>query len=260
MINSLSSELDILRPEMLRSGLQVISHNLNRKNSDLRLYEFGKTYATDSNGKYTEKLHLSVYITGNITTTSWKTKAVASDYFHLKGIVETILGLSGIKKIKTETASDSDFSSGSCYTVGKNKLLTIGQVNSGLLKKFDIKQPVFYADINMDLMFEMRPKPLQFKEISRFPAVNRDLALVVDKNVSYSQIEQIALSQQISHLKQVQLFDIFESEKLGKDKKSMAVSFNFQDDAKTLTDKEIDGFMSQIISSYEKNIRAEIRK
>ncbi len=260
MINSLSSELNMLRPEMMRSGLQVISHNINRKNSDLRLYEFGKTYTKDEAGTYNEKLHLSIYITGNISETFWNSKSVKADFFYLKGIAETVLGMGSVKKYKTERLSNREFTACIGYQMGKKTLLTIGQLDPKLLKQFDIKQPVFFADLDMDMMLDMKSKPVQYSEISKFPAVHRDLALVVDKNVSYSQIEQIALSLQIGHLKQVQLFDIFESEKLGAGKKSMAVSFTFLDDSKTLTDKEIDGFMSKIILGYENNIQAEIRK
>jgi phenylalanyl-tRNA synthetase beta chain len=136
----------------------------------------------------------------------------------------------------------------------------LGEVVPSLLKKFDIKQPVFYADIDIDFVLAQKLKPVQYKELSKFPVVNRDLAVLVDKNVSYSQLEQIALSNKIEQLTSIQLFDIFESEKLGAGKKSMAVSFTFLDENKTLTDVEIDGFMQKIISGYEKSLSAEIRK
>jgi len=128
------------------------------------------------------------------------------------------------------------------------------------LKKFDIKQPVFYADIDTGILTGQKTKPVQYRELSRFPVVNRDLAVLVDKNVSYSQIEQIALSHKIGQLTSVRLFDIFESEKLGPGKKSMAVSFTFLDENKTLTDKEIDGYMQTIINGFESKLKAEIRK
>jgi len=136
----------------------------------------------------------------------------------------------------------------------------MGKISNALLKKFDVKQDVYYADIQWDLLLQMKPKPVQYREISKYPTVYRDLALVVDKKVSYSQIEQIALYLQINQLKQIRLFDLFESEKLGVDKKSMAVSFTFQDEMKTMTDSEIDNMMLQLTQAYAKNIQAEIRK
>ena len=128
------------------------------------------------------------------------------------------------------------------------------------MKQFDIKHPVYFADIDLDFLHNLKSKPIQYQEIPKFPEVNRDLALVVDKNVSYSQIEQIALSNKFEQLKNIQLFDIFESDKLGVNKKSMAVSFTFLDENKTMTDKEIDSFMQKLITDYEKTIQAEIRK
>lgn len=260
MINSLNSELNLLRPDMLRTGLQVIAYNLNHKNNDLQLFEWGKTYSKDEQGKYQESLHLTIYLTGMISENSWNTKAVTADFFHLKGLTDAMLQLSGIKKIKQENLIHGDFSAGTGYFIGKNNLVKMGKISSSLLRKFDIKQEVYYADIYWNLLLQMKPKPLQYKEISKYPAVHRDLALVVDKKVSYYQIEQIALSQQIAQLKHVRLFDLFESEKLGAEKKSMAVSFTFQDDTKTMTDSEIDNMMQQLTQAYAKNIQAEIRK
>jgi len=260
MINSLSNELDILRPQMIESGLQVIANNLNRKNNNLRLFEFGKTYSTTATQVYNEQNHLSLYISGNLEEVNWKSPAQKTDYFYLKGVLENIFELIGLKNIRFENDTDDDLFNGSSIVFGKTIVGKMGEVSQGVLKKFDIKQPVFYADIDMDLILSQKNKHAQYKEITKFPAVNRDLALVVDKIVSYSQIEQIALSNKITQLKNIQLFDIFESEKLGAGKKSMAVSFTFLDETKTLTDQEIDAFMQKIIAGYEKSLQAEIRK
>lgn len=260
MMNSLSSELNMLRPDMLRTGLQVINHNLNRKNLDLQLFEWGKTYSKEEEGKFQESMHLTIYLTGQVQENGWNTKSTPADYFHLKGLTDAILQLSGVKKIKQENINHADFAAGMGYYIGKNALVKMGKVSGKLLKSFDIKQEVYYADIQWDLLVNMRPKPVQYREISKYPAVHRDLALVVDKKVSYSQIEQIALSQQMQQLKHVKLFDLFESEKLGAGKKSMAVSFTFQDETKTMTDTEIDKMMATLTQAYAKNIEAEIRK
>ena len=260
MINSLSNDLDMLRPQMIQSGLQVIAHNLNRKNSNLRFFEMGKTYRTSLEKNYQEKNHLALYITGETIPASWKNAAQQADFFYMKAVVENIFNLASIKNIKFEDLSNTMLEMGSSISIGKTIVGHFGAVSKKLLKQFDIKHAVFFADIDMDLLLEQKTKPIQYKEIPKFPVVNRDLALVVDKNVSYAQIEQIALANKMEQLKSVNLFDIFESEKLGAGKKSMAVSFTFLDENKTLTDVEIDGYMNKLVADYEKNINAEIRK
>ena len=260
MINSLSADLDMLRPKMIQSGLQVIAHNLNRKNHQLRFFEFGKTYSVEAEGKFNETHHLTLYVSGSFEYPSWKIKPAKADFYYLKGIIENILQLAGVKNIQFDPLQDENFAVSASLKAGNQVIGQLGEVSGKLLKQFDIKAPVFFADINWSLVLELKPKTLQYREISKFPVVNRDLAVVVDKNVSYNQVEQIALSSKIDQLKSVQLFDVFESEKLGAGKKSMAVSFTFLDENKTLTDVEIDSFMQKIISGYEKSLQAEIRK
>ena len=261
MINSLSSELNIMRPEMLQGGLQVIAHNNNRKNFNLRLFEFGKTYAVSAENNYSEPIHLSLYISGNLNEQDWKSKPVKTDFYYLKAAVENSLSLLGIRGALFEAGSRKGFNN---YTEVKIKNKTagyIGEVDEKTLKQFDIKQPVFYADLLWeDILSAGKEKPIQYREISKFPAVIRDLSIVVDKNIPYAQIKKLASSAGIEPLKSIQLFDIFESDKLGAGKKAMAVSFTFLDESKTLTDPEIDAFMQQIIASYEKELLAEIRK
>ena len=260
MMNSLTNELDMLRPQMIQSGLQVIAHNINRKNNNLRFFEFGKTYSMTEDKKYKENNHLALYISGNIEEANWKSPLEKVDFFYLKGAVENIIKLAGIKNVSFGSFRNEQISLGCSIIIGKTTIGILGEVNTALLKKFDVKYPVIFADIDMDLLMSQKTTAIQYKEMSKFPVVNRDLALVVDKNVSYFQIEQIALSNKIEQLTSVQLFDIFESDKLGAGKKSMAVSFTFLDENKTLTDKEIDGYMQKIVSGYEKTLQAEIRK
>ena len=260
MINSLSADLDMLRPEMIQGGLQVIAHNINRKNTDLRFFEFGKTYVLSGAGKYVETTHLSLYVSGNTNEQHWKIKPAKTDLYYLKGAVERLLELCGIRETGFEQVQNPNLKNGSEIKCGDKILGYLGEVNEKMLKQFDIKLPVFYADLNWDLITAVGSTGVEYREISKFPAVTRDLALVVDKNVSYNQIEGIALSRKIQELRSVRLFDVFESGKLGADKKSLAVSFIFLDETKTLTDKEIDTFMQQIIASYEELVGAEIRK
>ena len=260
MMNSLSTELNIMRPEMIQSGLQVLAHNINRKNVHLKFFEFGKTYSVNENQKYTEQNRLALLVTGNLTETNWNAKAIKSDVFYLKGVLENLLPLSGIKNISTEKTNHPYFINASNILIGKNIVGQMGEVTPSLLKYFDIKNPVYFADIDFDLLLQQKTKPIQFKELAKFPAINRDLSLLVDKNVSYSQIEQIALNNKPAALKEMGLFDIFENEKLGDNKKSMSVSFTFLDENKTMTDEEIDGYMNKLISSFEQTVKATIRK
>lgn len=261
MINSLSAELNIMRPAMLETGLESVAYNLNRKNSDLKFFEFGKTYSTTEAGNYQEQQHLAIYITGKITPDSWKTKGDKSDFYFAKGVVEQVMSLLGVtlSAYNKETNEKLD----NCITASvKNEVVAVmGAVNKKTLAKFDIKQPVFYADIYWDKVLALHKKQrIAFVEIPKFPAVQRDLAIVVDKAVAYEQVDKATKGAKISKLQSVNLFDVFENEKLGAGKKSMAISFTFLDEEKTMTDKDIDAMMSKIISSYEKELNAEIRK
>ena len=260
MMNSLSADLNMLRPEMVQSGLEVIAHNINHKNNDLRFFEFGKTYQKASSGHIFEENHLVIYLTGHVAEPFWGNKGKKADFYYLKGLATNLLRNCGVVKFNASTENELPFSQSISLKQGQKTIARLGEIDANLLKKFDIKQPVFYADILADELFASKVKPISFKEWSKYPAVTRDLALVVEKKVSYSELEKIALTQKIESLSAVSLFDVFESDKLGVDKKSMAMSFTFRDDNKTLTDKEIDGFMEKIIVSYEKTIGAEIRK
>jgi phenylalanyl-tRNA synthetase beta chain len=224
------------------------------------LFDFGKTYHKTDNNAYAEQQHLSLYLTGNVVAQGWNTKVQKADLYYLKGIAANILKSAHSGKISFKELQPDNLVNSTAVYIGETAVGLLGEVSPAGLKMFDIKQPVFYADLNMDTLYHLKAKPILYKEISKFPAVNRDLALVVDKNVSYSQIEGIALSAKINQLSNVQLFDVFESEKIGVNKKSMALSFTFTDEQKTLTDQEIEGFMQKIIGSYEKQAGAEIRK
>ncbi len=260
MINSLSADLDMLRPEMIQGGLQVIAHNINRKNEDLRLYEFGKTYSATAANEYAEHNHLAIYITGNLQELHWKSKPAKADFYYLKGVVERSIQLSGLTGIQFENTVHAQLHPAVSIKYKNDVIGVFGQVSEKLLKQFDIKFPVFYADIDRDKLLNPLLTDVHYREISKFPAVTRDLSIIVDKNVSYNQVEQIALAQQTGQLKSIRLFDIFESEKIGVDKKSMSLSFQFLDETKTMTDSEIDAFMKKIIRSCEDKLQAEIRK
>ncbi len=261
MINNLSEELNVMRPSMLETGLETIVHNLNRKNNNIRFFEFGKTYSTDGVGSYTENNHLCLFTTGNKTESEWNNKAQKVDFYFVKGVVEKIAALAGLTINELVISENEKLDSAVEIKIKNEAVAVIGEVNKKTTDKFNCKQPVFFADINWDKLMQFNKKnPISFKEIPKYPAVHRDLALIVDKNIVYQQIEKTTYAAKISKLKNVSLFDIFESEKLGANKKSMAVSFTFSDEEKTMTDTEIDGMMNKIIGAYEKELNAEIRK
>lgn len=261
MLNSLSAELNILRPSMLETGLVAIAHNLNRRNENLRFFEYGKTYARSEQGRYEEKEHLCLYLTGDAQVASWRQPAKATDFYVLKGIAGAMLQMLGVKADGFEALQHPKFSDGLLAKQGNHVLLQIGTVSTAALKRFDIRQPVYFADVNWQELAPLAAaaKP-QVSEIPRYPTVQRDLALVVARELPYEEIEKTVDRLRIAQLREVRLFDIFESEKIGTDKKSMAVNFTFLDEEKTLTDKEIDGWMQKIMQSLEKQVQALIRK
>lgn len=261
MINNLSAELDILRPSMMETGLESVAHNLNRKNKDLRFFEFGKTYRLIAPGQYEEKDHLTLYVTGDLATVSWKGKAIGSDAYYLKGELNALFAWAGLEQPVFAPVENHKIHQALGASAMEQVLALTGPVNPALLQRFDIKQPVFVADLDWAGFVEKAALgKIKYEELPRFPAVNRDLALVVDKSVAYEQVEKSVKKLKLDKLKDVQLFDIFESDKLGAGKKSMALSFTFQDTEKTLTDKEIETWTGKIIQSLEKDLQAEIRK
>lgn len=260
LLNNLSSELDVLRPAMLPTALEVIAHNINRKNSDLQLFEWGKTYKTEGIGNYTEKDHFCLYLTGNRQQAGWKGKAVATDIYYLKGVAEALLQASGLKVV-WEKYDSPHFDGAITGTVGSKQLIKLGKVSAKTAKSFDVKGAVFFANFDWNgILKAYRKVKTGFREIPKFPAVERDLALVVAKDLKYEAITGALGKLRLGKLQDVRLFDVFESEKLGAGKKSMAVNFTFLDEEKTLTDKEIDGWMNKIMTALEQELGAEVRK
>ena len=260
MLNNLSAELDTLRLSMLETGLQTVARNLNHRNNDLKFFEFGKTYSKN-NGNFSEKDHLALFISGNATNASWNNKAVAADIYFMKSVIQSLLVQSGIEGINFEDANNSNFDYLLEVKAGEKLLVSFGKPSERTLKSFDIRVPVIYADIHWENWVEAsQKKQLRFKEISKFPAVERDLAFVLDKSVRYADIEKQVAALSLKPLRSFSLFDIFESEKLGKNKQSMAMNFVFQDEDKTLKDEEVDKWMKKISNTIESTLAAEIRK
>lgn len=256
LLNSLSSELDIMRPSMLESGLEVIEYNCNRKSNNLALFEFGTVYHQEA-GKYKETAQLALFLTGHTRQAQWNIKEEAADIFFLKGTIQALLQQSGIAHVVTCTTANTI-----TWQYKNQELCTAAVIPAGSVKQFDIRQEVYYAVINWPLWREAMDnrEPLRYREISRFPAVKRDLALVLDSHISYSQVEAATRQLKLEALQEFGLFDVFESEKLGDGKKSLALNYTFMLHDRTLTDAETEQMMQQLMQTYSKTLDAQIRE
>ena len=260
LLNPLSQELDGMRQSMLFSGLENIAYNLNRKASDLSFYEFGNTYHLE-NGKYVENRKLILLATGNESFENWDSPSKQKDFFWMKKRVEHILRRLGISNIKGKTFNLSYLDDAFSFTIKKDIVASFGSVSSPLLSKFGIKNEVLYAEIEWGLLTErLKHNNTKYIEINKFPSVRRDLALLLDKDIEFSTLINIAKQTENKLLKSVNLFDVYEGDKLPKGKKSYALSFALESSEKTLTDKEIDKVMSNLIQSFEQKVGAEVRK
>jgi phenylalanyl-tRNA synthetase beta chain len=253
MLNPLSTDLASMRQSLLFSGLEAVSYNINRRNSDLKLFEFGKTYHKLSNG-YQEHKHLAVFVTGNRTQESWTNEQKPSNFFLLKGYVNAILSRLGIEKTHTSPMTFDIFSEGVAISLGNDILVEYGVVKKSILKHFDIKQEVLYADFNWDLILKLLSTKIKFTEIPKYPEVRRDLSLLLDDSVTFQSIYELARQTEKSLLKNINLFDVYQGKNLPEGKKSYAVSFTIQDTTKTLNEVQID----KIISKLQKNLETEL--
>ena len=260
--NPLSIELDVLRQSMLYSGLETVQYNQNRKSPDLKLFELGKTYLKHED-KFLETHYLSLIITGNLQQENWSVAKEPTNFYHLKGFIQNIIERFGLHKLKLKK-SETDLEVmeyGLKYTVNNKALLHLGKIKSSIQQQFDLHQELYYAEINIDVFMELLnfTRKITYKEVSKFPPVKRDLALLIDASIKYEQIENIALKQEKKLLKQVNLFDVYEGKNIESGKKSYAVSFVFQDEEKTLTDTQIDKMMNKLIQSFSTEIGATLR-
>lgn len=260
IVNPLSSDLDAMRQTLLYSGLEAIAYNQNRRSSDLKFYEFGKVYATKED-KYVENQRFSVFITGNDTAEQWNHKQKQVSFYNLKAVVDGILQRLKITDYVVEDATCSKLAYGLQYMLNGKQLVKFGAVAKIALKKVDLDKEVFYADFNFDLILNaVRKNVIVYQEVSKFPAVRRDLSMLVDTAVTFGQLKQIAQRADKKLLKEIGVFDVYQGDKLPAGKKSYALSFILQDTEKTLTDKAIDAIMQKIIYNLGKEAGAEIRK
>ena len=258
ILNPLSSDLNIMRRTLLFSALESVEYNNNRKNSNLKFFEFGKSYQIFD--KYEENQHLYLTITGNKYEENWNVKNEKVDFFFIKEMVHTILSRLGLNKYKVKEVNTNGLSRGLMYSVKKKPLVYFGNVDSNILKSYKIRNSVFIADFNWDLILDLvGNNKIVYKPVNKFPIIRRDLSLLINQDVSFSQLEKIARSVNNSLLQEVNLFDVYIGDKLPDNKKSYAISFVFEDNSKTLTDYQIDEVMKKLIAEFESSVGAEIR-
>ncbi len=269
LFNPLSNDLNTMRRSLIFGGLECIAYNTNRKNGNLRLFEFGNCYFKNNEEnnsekpilKYHEEEHLALFVAGNKEQENWISGKSESSFFQLKAYAEGVLASHGLtnNKLKTEAFSNELISEGLKICTQNNSLVAeIGILSKKLLKEFSINSPVYYADIRMEAIYKFKNKT-QFSELPKYPEVRRDLALLIDKHVTFNQIVEIAQKSERKLLRKVDLFDIYEGKGIPDGKKSYAVSFIIRDDEKTLNDKQIDKIMSKLVSNFEQEIGAQLR-
>ncbi|MEA4983559.1 MAG: phenylalanine--tRNA ligase subunit beta [Paludibacter sp.] len=271
ILNPLSSDLNVMRQSLLFGGLESIAYNINRKHADLKLYEFGNCYQYNAENKkegetlaaYSEDFHLGIWITGQQHASSWAIADHKSSFYELKAYVDNILRRMGVSSEKLNIIEHKDdlFSDALIIqTNGGKQLAVLGIVHPKIRKTTDIDQEIYFADLQWNnLLKEIKKHKVQFAEIPRYPEVKRDLALLLDKDISFAQIEKIAYESERKILKKVNLFDVYEGKNLDAGKKSYAVSFILQDETKTLTDTQIDAIMKKLQNNFETKLGARLR-
>jgi len=259
MLNPLSSDLSVMRQSLLFSALEAVSYNINRRNSDLKLFEFGKTYH-NIDGKYSEKKHLTITMSGNASSESWNLAQKPTDFFLFKGYITAVLSKLNIDtKVKSVPVSQDVFAEGMGFAIGNEVIAEFGTIKKSVLKHFDIKQDVFFGDVNWDAIQKYVSNKIKLVDIPKFPEVRRDLALLVNQSVTFEELYVVAKQTEKSLLKNINLFDVYEGKNLPEGKKSYALSFVLQDTSNTLTDVQIDKIMNKLQSNFETKFEAVLR-
>jgi len=259
IINSLSLDLSVLRQSMLFSGLEVTSHNINRKQSDLKLFEFGKIYKKIEEKRVEDK-KLAIYITGNVSKKNWNSTEEKTDYYYTKGIVKSLLQKLGINNTISKPTTLSNLNEGESLFLGKKEIVTYGVVKNQILNSFNIDQQVFYAEFNWDTIVSIvSNKAIHVNEIPKYPEVTRDLSMLLDENIGFESIYNCCIKVDKKLIKEVSLFDVYQGDKLPPNKKSYGISLNISSNEKTLSEIEIDNLMNKIIKSLHVNFGAELR-
>jgi len=265
MLNKLSEEQGILRQTMLFTGLEVCAYNINRKQKDLKLFEFGKIYWKNESGedvtkRYTEEERLALYMSGNTETENWQAKTKVVTYYDLAQQVTQLLDKVNLDNLKQEKLNDPLFEYGMKLLKGNKEIGKLGKVKTSLTKDFGIKQEIFYADLHTALLFRSANPKFVVQEVPKFPEVRRDLSLVLDKQVTFDEIRALVLSTEKKLVKEIIAFDVYEGDKIPEGKKAYALGFTLLDESKTLTDEEIEKVMARLMGAFEGKMGAVIRK
>lgn len=269
LANPLSSDLDCMRQSMLYGGLNAVSRNINRQNTDLRFYEYGTIYfrnkhedSTATVSNYNERYGLDLFITGNKSPENWNTDIAETDFYSIKAAVEAILEKTGYNNntLELNERQQDYYTEGLELRLNGDLLAHFGRLSRAYLEKHEIKQDIYYGHIEFDtILGHLKKHSISFRELPKYPSVRRDLALLVDKDTGFEQLKSLAFRTEKNLLRQVGLFDVYESDKLGENKKSYAMSFILRDDKRTLTDKVIDKVMNKLLGAFEKEAGARIR-
>jgi len=260
ILNRLSEDLGVMRQHVVFQGLEVLAHNINRRQKDLKLFEFGKTYHKKGE-KYLEKRHLGLFISGSWMGETWEVNPGKSQFYQLYQIVQALMSQMGCQQFDTTSIENSSvYAYGLNILVNKKPVVQMGLIHPDLASKFDVKQEAFLADFDWDFWVKQSKDQFTYQEISKFPEVRRDLSLVIDKTVTLQSIQKTAQQYEKNILKSVSIFDVYEGKNLGEGKKSYSVAFILQDDQQTLTDKVIDSTMDRLMKGFEKDLGAVIRK
>jgi phenylalanyl-tRNA synthetase beta chain len=261
ILNSQSSDLSNLRTSMIFSGLNVISHNINRQNDNLKLFEFGKVYSNNNKSKYSEKNITGIFVYGNKNSeSSWNSDKKSVDFYYLKGIVQSIIKMVGIENIIYDEFSNNYYDYAESISVGKDTIFKYGLVSSSQTSRIEIENEVFYAELDYDKIEKhIDTKPKIFKKVSKFPVVSRDISILVDENIKFRNIQESIKKVNQGLIKKVSLFDVYRGKNLPAGKKSYGIGFKISDKTKTLSVKEIDSLINKIIVNLEKNFGAKLR-
>ncbi|MRJ09101.1 phenylalanine--tRNA ligase subunit beta [Ornithobacterium rhinotracheale] len=260
LINSLSQDVSTMRRSLLPSLLSNLDYNIKRRNTNIKLFEFGKSYRVE-NGKYIETPHLALAVTGDVAGENWQEKSRNVSFFYLKGVVEQILEKFKAQNTKGAELEKNYFTYALNYLLNEESLVYVAEVNKDLLKKFDIEQPVYYAEFTMASLYKNyeENKGMKFKNLPKFPSVRRDLALLLNTDTSYDAVRECVEACDSTHIKGVNLFDVYQGDKLPEGKKSYAISLQLQDEEKTMNDKQIDAIMKKVIKALQDKLNAELR-
>ena len=260
ILNPLSVELNVMRQSLLMPALESVAYNQNRRTTDVKFYEFGKTYHL-INDKYVERPRLLVLLSGNQAAEQWNQKVTPVSFYHLKAVVDGIIGRMGIGNYQSEELNNEDFAYGLKYYRGDKAIVNFGAATLADRKKADVDRDVFYADFDWALLLDIvRKNKIVNKEVSKYPSVRRDLSMLVDTEVTFDQLKTIAYKTEKKLIKNIQVFDVYVGDKLPEGKKSYALNFTLLDEEQTLTDKQIDSVMQKIIYNLAQHAKAEIRK